>query len=40
VQPLPGPVERLLLALADLDRRLLQRWNLPAGSSVFYAARR
>jgi SAM-dependent methyltransferase len=40
VQALPAPAERLLLALAQLDRTLLRRWNLPLGSSVFYAARR
>ena len=40
VKPLPPVVERLLLGLAHLDRALLRRLNLPAGSSVLLAARR
>lgn len=35
---LPGPVERLLLALARIDRWVLRRADLPFGLSVFAAA--
>ncbi|HET6561682.1 MAG TPA: class I SAM-dependent methyltransferase [Marmoricola sp.] len=34
----PGPVDRLLVRLSRLDRRLLRRGDLPFGSSVFLAA--
>ena len=40
VKPLPAPVERALLALAHIDRAIMRRTNLPAGSSVLLAARR
>ena len=40
VKPLPAPLERALLALAHIDRAILRRMNLPAGSSVLLAARR
>ncbi len=36
----PAAVERLLLALSRLDRRLLRRRDLPFGSSVLVAASR
>lgn len=39
--PQTGPtVEKVLLAAAGLDRRLLPRWDLPFGSSVVVAARK
>lgn len=39
--PRTGPaVEKVLLAAAGLDRRLLPRWDLPFGSSVVVAARK
>jgi SAM-dependent methyltransferase len=33
-----GPIERALIALSDVDARLLRRHNLPFGSSVVLAA--
>jgi SAM-dependent methyltransferase len=36
----PAPVERLLMGLSRLDRRLLRRGDLPFGSSVLLAASR
>lgn len=36
---LPEPVEHLLERLTDLDRKWLERWDLPFGSSIFAAAR-
>lgn len=36
---LPEPVEYLLERLTDLDRKWLERWDLPFGSSIFAAAR-
>lgn len=38
VPDLPAPVERILLALTRLDRRLLRARDLPFGSSVLVAA--
>lgn len=38
VPDLPSPVERMLLGLSRLDRRLLRRHDLPFGSSVLVSA--
>jgi hypothetical protein len=34
----PGVLDTVLTRLSRLDRRLLRRWDLPFGSSVFLAA--
>ncbi|MBA2529087.1 MAG: methyltransferase domain-containing protein [Euzebyales bacterium] len=39
VSALPASVERVLLGLTGVEERLLSRWDLPAGSSIFLAAR-
>ena len=36
----PERVNRALLGLSRVDRRVLRRWDLPFGSSVFVAATR
>ncbi len=36
--PVPGRLDRVLMGLCGLDRRLLRRRDLPFGSSVFLAA--
>ncbi len=36
--PVPGALDRVLMALAGLDGRVLRRFDLPFGSSVFVAA--
>ena len=34
----PGSLDKVLTGLSHLDRRMLRRWDLPFGSSVFLAA--
>jgi hypothetical protein len=36
--PVPTGIDRLLMRLSGVDRRMLRRWDLPFGSSVFVAA--
>jgi hypothetical protein len=36
--PVPGPLDRVLMALSDAEVRLLARRDVPFGSSVVLAA--